>query len=329
MNAADRQTADDSRDTVMSRNRASRAGEFGGVLAVFQTPFNTAGKVDHQIMSDQFDWLFENGADGVVFGMVSELFRLSSEERDEIATLICSLARGRGLSVVSIGAESIEVAVRHARHAQDAGADAVMATPPGLHPVGEEALHEYYVAIASSVSIPLIVQDASGYVGATLPISLQARLHRDFGDRVMFKPEALPVGPRLTRLLDATEGRARVFEGNGGLYLIDSFRRGAIGTMPAGDVIWAQTALWRALLDGDFDYAYRIAGPLAQLVALQTNLDSFVAVEKYLLARQGIFPSSALRRPVGETLDAQGRAEVDRLVDLLRAAVDGHWCSTS
>ena len=300
------------------------AREFRGVLAVFQTPFSEAGTIDHQVMRDQFDWLFGNGADGVVFGMVSELLRLSSEERDELVTLTCSLARGRGPSVVSVGAESIDVAVRHARHAQDAGANAVMAAPPALHAVGEDALYEYYVAIASSVSIPLIVQDASGYVGASIPISLQARLHREFGDRVMFKPEAVPVGPRLTQLLDATGGKARVFEGNGGLYLIDSFRRGAIGTMPAGDVIWAQTALWRALVDGDFGYAYRIAGPLAQLVSLQTNLDSFVAVEKHLLTRQGIFPPSALRRPVGEVLDAQGRAEVDRLVDLLRAAVDDH-----
>jgi dihydrodipicolinate synthase/N-acetylneuraminate lyase len=324
LNTTGQPTADDSHSAVVSRHQTGRHNEFGGVLAVFQTPFNEAGKIDHQVMSDQFDWLFGNGADGVVFGMVSELLRLSSEERDELATLICSLARGRGLSVVSVGAESIDVAVRHARHAEGAGADAVMAAPPALHPVGEDALHEYYVAIASSVSIPLIVQDASGYVGASLPISLQARLHREFGDRVMFKPEAVPVGPRLTQLLDATGGKARVFEGNGGLYLIDSFRRGAIGTMPAGDVIWAQTALWRALVDGDFGYAYRIAGPLAQLVSLQTNLDSFVAVEKHLLTRQGIFPSSALRRPVGEVLDAQGRAEVDRLVDLLRAAVDDH-----
>ena len=106
----------------------------------------------------------------------------------------------------------------------------------------------------------------------------------------MFKPEAPPIGPRLTRLLDATGGRARVFEGTGGLFLIDSFRRGAIGTMPASDVVWALSALWRALggdppesaarsrcgplqtslqlgaQGGDFPRAYRIAGPLALLV---------------------------------------------------------------
>jgi 4-hydroxy-tetrahydrodipicolinate synthase len=324
LNATGQETAANSQEAV-TRQRGTPGGrELGGVLAVFQTPFGEGSRIDHQTMQAQFDWLFANGADGVVFGMVSEVLRLSSEERDEVATLACSLARGRGQSVVSVGAESIETAVRHARHAESAGADAVMATPPALHAVGEDALYQYYAAIAGSVSIPLIVQDASSYVGASLPITLQARLHSELGDRVMFKPEAVPVGPRLTRLLDATGGKARVFEGTGGLYLIDSFRRGAIGTMPAGDLIWAQTALWRALQAGDFAYAYRIAGPLAQIVSLQTNLDSFIAIEKYLLARQGIFPSTALRRPVGEVLDAQGRAEIDRLVDLLRTAVDDH-----
>ena len=170
---------------------------------------------------------------------------------------------------------------------------------------------------------PLIVQDASGYVGRPLSIALQARLHGELGDRVMFKPEAPPVGPRLTRLLAATGGRARVFEGTGGLFLVDSFRRGAVGTMPASDVVWALSALWGALRGGDFARAYRIAGPLAQLVSLQTSLDSFVAVEKHLLVRQGVLPSDRMRGPVAGVLDAQGRDEVDRLADLLREAVDG------
>jgi 4-hydroxy-tetrahydrodipicolinate synthase len=220
-----------------------------------------------------------------------------------------------------VGAESLAVALRHARHAADSGADAVMATPPLLHAAGDDELLRYFTTIAARVDIPLIVQDASGYVGRPLSIGLQARLHSELGDRVMFKPEAPPVGPRLSRLLSATGGRARVFEGTGGLFLIDSFRRGAIGTMPASDVVWALSALWRALQGGDFPRAYRIAGPLALLVSLQTSLDSFVAVEKHLLVRQGVLPSDRMRGPVTDVLDAQGRDEVDRLADLLRAAV--------
>lgn len=296
--------------------------ELGGVLPVFQTPLRDDGEVDRATLEREFDWLFANGADGVVFAMVSEVLRLASDERDELATLTCQLARDRGVCVISVGAESTKIAVRHARHARDAGAHAVMATPPMLQPLGDDQLLRYFTTIAASVDIPLIVQDASGYVGNSLPVELQARLHSELGDRVLYKPEAPPVGLRLTRLRDATGQRARVFEGNGGLYLIDSFRRGAIGTMPAADLIWAISALWRALCAGDFARAYRVACLLAQMVALQTSLDSFIAVEKHLLVRQGIFPSSAVREPAAEVLDAHGRDEVDRLMDMLRAVVD-------
>lgn len=297
--------------------------QLAGVLAVFQTPFDDQYRVDYPALEKLFDWLFANGADGVVFAMVSEILRLSSQERDEVASRACRLSRGRGACVISVGAESASTACRHARHAEDAGADAVMATPPLLHPAGDDELLRYFTVIATSVSIPLIVQDASGYMGHSLSIALQARLHAELGGRVMFKPEAPPIGLRLTRLLEATGGQASVFEGTGGLHLIDSFRRGVVGTMPAGDVVWALAALWRALRGGDFPRAYRIAGPLALLVSLQTSLDSFVAIEKHLLVRQGVLPSDRMRGPVADVLDAPGRREADRLLDLLRAAVDG------
>ena len=293
-----------------------------GVLPVFQTPFDGDGRIDRASMEAQFDWLFANGADGVVFAMVSEVLRLSSEERDEMTTLMCNLANNRGATVVSVGAEATALAMRYARHAEDSGASAIIATPPGLHRVGDDELVRYFMDIAGSVSLPLIVQDASGYVGTPLSIALQAQLHSELDDRVMFKPEAPPIGPRLSRLLEHTGGQAKVFEGTGGLYLIDSFRRGVIGTMPAGDLVWAVSALWKALCANDYSRAYRIAGPLALMVSLQTSLDSFVAIEKHLLVLQGVFPSSARRGPVGDGLDGQTRQEIERLMHLLRAAVE-------
>ena len=100
------------------------------------------------------------------------------------------------------------------------------------------------------------------------------------------------------------------------------FRRGVVGTMPSGDLVWAVSALWKALCAGDYARAYAIAGPLALMVSMQTGLDGFVAVEKHLLVRQGVVPSAARRGPVGDGLDDRTREEIDRLMDLLREAVD-------
>lgn len=295
-----------------------------GVLPVFQTPWNPDETFDFDTLQREIAWLHQNGAHGIVMAMVSEILRLSSEEREELATAACRFAKeNNGISIISVGAESSKIAERYARHAQDIGADAVMAIPPVATALGEGELLAYYTRIIHSISIPVIVQDASGYVGRPMPIAMQAQLLDQFGpDRVQYKPEATPIGPKLTELREATGGRARVFEGTGGIALVDSYKRGIVGTMPGADLIRALVPLWNALQSGDQDKADRIHAPLTALVTLQNSLDSFLAIEKHLLHRQGIFKNTLVRGPVGYKLDAETKEEVDRLFDRLMAVVE-------
>jgi 2-keto-3-deoxy-L-arabinonate dehydratase len=138
---------------------------------------------------------------------------------------------------------------------------------------------------------------------------------------VMFKPEAAPLGPNLTALRESAGGRARVFEGSGGVALVDSFRRGIVGTMPGAELIQAMVALWQALVTRDEASVYRLSLPIASLVTLQTGLDGFLAVEKHLLVRQGIFKNTIVRGPVAFRLDEETRREVDRLFEFICQAV--------
>ncbi len=131
--------------------------------------------------------------------MVSEVLRLDTDERLNLAELACRFARGRGV-VISVGAESAKSAERFARHAEASGATATMAIPPVSIGIGDDELLRYYERIIRTTTIPLIVQDASGYVGRPMPIAIQARLLNEFGaDRVLFKPEATPIGPTAER----------------------------------------------------------------------------------------------------------------------------------
>lgn len=296
--------------------------EIAGILPVFQTPYLEDETIDFGTLEREIEWLNECGADGIVMAMVSEVLRLSSEERKKLAEMACKLGGRRGVVVISVGAESSKVAEEYARHAQDSGADAVMAIPPVSVAVLEDELMKYYGRITRAISIPVIVQDASGYVGRPMSIAMQAKLLEEFGEeRVMFKPEAAPIGPRLTELREATAGRAKVFEGTGGLALVDSFRRGIVGTMPGADLIKGIVALWRALVGRDDKRVNEISRPLMALVALQNSLDSFLAIEKYLLVKQGVFKNTMVRGPVGFSIDDKMRGEVDRLFGELMAAV--------
>lgn len=296
----------------------------GGVLPVIQTPFTLDGDIAFDDLRAEIDWVVENGADGVVTGMVSELLRLSTDERDELSRHVTRLAAELDRpSIISVGAESTHTAVRHARIAEDVGASAVMAIPPIATSLSERELLGYYETILDAIHLPLVVQDASGYVGKPMSVETQALMLEAFGERIFFKPEADPIAPKLSALRDATSGRARIFEGTGGLHLIDSYRRGIVGTMPGADICWAISTLWRALADGAYADAYRIHAPIASLVSMQTSLDAFLAVEKYLLHRQGVLTTTTTRGPVGYVLDEETRQEVDRLVAMLREVCDG------
>lgn len=297
--------------------------ELRGVLPVFQTPWLEDETIDLETLEREIAWLYDCGANGIVMAMVSETLRLDSEEREQLAAAACRFGKERGVVVISVGAESSKVAERYAKHAEGVGADAVMAIPPVSIGIGESELLAYYTRIIEAIRIPVIVQDASGYVGKPMPIAMQARLLDEFGpERVQYKPEASPIGPKLSELRDATKGRARVFEGTGGIALVDSFKRGVVGTMPGADLIRGLVPLWKALEAGDAEKADRIHGPLSALISMQTSLDGFLAVEKHLLKRQGIFTNTLVRGPVGFKLDAETTREVERQFDRMIAAAE-------
>jgi dihydrodipicolinate synthase/N-acetylneuraminate lyase len=295
-----------------------------GVLGILHTPFADSDEIDAVALRLAIDWAYRVGADGLGTGMVSEAMKLTSEERNALTQMLVEFTGGRGCAFAAVGSESTKASVGFSIAAEKAGCDAVMAVPPLTSRLSESQLTDHFRAIAEAVNIPVIVQDASGYVGQSIPISVCVKLLDAYGNqKILFKPEAAPNGPTLSALRDATGGNAKMFEGSGGVFLIDSFRRGIAGTMPGLDLLDGIVRIWNALKAGDEATAYRIYFPVCAIVALelQAGLDGFLAIEKYLMKKRGLFPSVRRRRPYGWELDAETSAEVDRLFDYFRKAL--------
>ena len=222
-----------------------------GVLPVVHMPYNADLSIDHGALETQVDWLFATGAQGFCLALVSDLLRLSAQERLALPAELVRLAKGRGPVIISVGAESTLQAQAFARAAQEGGAAAAMAIPPLSRALSEAQLQAYFEGILEAVEIPLIVQDASSYVGKAMSIEFQAGLFQRHGQRILFKPEATPLGPCISALRARTGGKAALFEGSGGVLLIDSHRRGVSGTIPGVELLDGTVALWRALEAGD------------------------------------------------------------------------------
>lgn len=295
-----------------------------GVLAIAHTPFTDSDEIDAPALRRAVDWTFAVGADGIGTGMVSETLKLTTDERLSLARMLVEFAAGRGPVFVAVGAESTKQALAFTVAAEKVGCDAVMAVPPLTGRLSETHLVDHFRALADAIRIPIIVQDASGYVGQSIPIPVCVKLLERYGpEKILFKPEAAPNGPTLSALRDATGVRAVMFEGSGGIFLIDSFRRGIAGTMPGMELLDGTVAIWKALQRGDEESAYRIYFPVCAIVALQlqAGLDGFLAVEKYLMHKRGLFPNTHRRKPYGWELDAETAAEVDRLFARMQTAL--------
>jgi 4-hydroxy-tetrahydrodipicolinate synthase len=285
-----------------------------GVYSVIQTPLDEHENIDHAIFEREINWLIQCGVKGLVLAMVSEVMRFSADERRIQWQSVLKIIDKRVPLIVSVGGESTAIAVRLAKLAEDDGATALMATPPSNFPATSEEIFNYYSSILAATHIPLIVQDASNYMGQPLELELYGRLIDQYGtDRVQFKPEAKPVKDRAIALQKIAGGRAKIFEGQSGLELMETHPVGLAGTMPGGEIPWALVKLWDCLEANDVEKAKAIHGVIAQLVGFQKTIDAYVAVEKYLLVKQGIFTSARQRGPVNTILSDEVKKEIDKV----------------
>lgn len=296
--------------------------KLAGVFNVLSTPIDDAGEIDLAVFEREIEWLLKCGMNGAVLAMVSEVLRFSAAERRDQWKAAVKFLNGRAPLVVSVGAESSAIAIKLAKDAQSDGASALMATPPSAFAATADEVKNYYVKIIEAVSIPVIVQDASNYLGKPIELSTYVELIDTYGnERVQFKPEAKPVKERLQELNKISGNRAKVFEGQGGIDLLDTHPLGVVGTMPGAEVPWALVALWKALNQQNMELAHAIHKPLSKLISFQTTLDAYVVIEKYLLVKQGVLTNMNQRGPVGYKLTPEVAKNIDKAYEELAAVV--------
>ena len=106
--------------------------------------------------------------------------------------------------------------------------------------------------------------------------------------------------------------------GNGGIYTVDAFRRGAWGVMPGVAVVDRFVALYQHFANGDLEGAREIFENLMPLLWFEDqSLTFFIACEKQILFDRGIIASPHIREN-GLTLTNFDRDELRALVARLK-----------
>lgn len=282
-----------------------------GVLPMLATPFDPDGRVHADGLTRLVDHVLNSGADGLAaFGLASETYALSDSERRELAEAILARVAGRRPVLITVTTESTALAVDFARHAQRSGATALMLAPPRVTRAGPAALARHYGAVAAAVDVPIMVQDAPGYIGVGLGAGLIARIVRAHPNVRYVKIETLPAAPAIAELRAEMGDAVTIFSGNGGLYLMNTLRGGAVGTIPGCDIPEPFVAIYRAHAAGDATGAEALFRRILPLLVYQNqSLDLYIACTKAVLAHRGLIAHPGLRPP-GLILDSRSVADV-------------------
>ena len=293
------------------------AAQWRGVFTIPCTPFDDTGALDLASLRSEIAFCLDAGAHGIVAPVAaSEAWTLTDEERRMVAEVLVETVAGRIPVVVGVSAGSAEASVAFARHAAAIGADAVIALPPSGPPASLESVHAAFQRLAEAVDLPIIVQNIDPPFGTRLPPAFVVRLVRELPNVMWVKEETMPPGHAISaELALAGPGLRGVMGGLAGRYLLDEFRRGARGMMPACEATDVHVAIWEALDAGDERRARALFTRLLPLLNFEART---LGVCKAVLVRRGVIASDYMRQHAGNPLDELDRRELDLILDDLR-----------
>ncbi len=130
-----------------------------GIHSYLPTPFHSNLKIDPEGMHQNAAYYAKAGLENfslVVAAGLGELFALDFEEHRAVVSAAVAGAEGR-LAVVAGVRGGYRFALRMARTAEEAGADAILVFPPPGGPQTIEGQQQYYREIARSVGIGVLI----------------------------------------------------------------------------------------------------------------------------------------------------------------------------
>lgn len=282
-----------------------------GIFVILQTPFDKEGQLDEESFRREIEFSIRAGAHGLVAPAVaSEFYVLSDYERERIASILVQETKGRVPVIIGTTAASKEQAVIFARHAEEVGANGLMAMPPHVMKANRERIYEYYQALSRATTLPIMIQNAPPPLGSSLAPTFMTQMCGEIERVCYIKEETLPTGHYITAILKASQGAvAGVFGGASARWMLSELERGACGFMPACHFTDVYVQIWEMWQSGHSEKARNLFNKLLPLINLEAVLS--VSLCKQILMRRGVFASANVRRPDGAVLDAYDLKEME------------------
>lgn len=295
-----------------------------GVFSIPVTPFKENGALDLVSLRRCIEFCIEKGSHGIVLPVnASEVSTLTDVERDAVMKEGVQVVDNAVPFVAGITGSSIEQSIERAKVAEDIGADSLMAMPSNRIQ-SAQMVCDYFGSISDAVQIPIWIQHNAGQ-GKLMSSETIISLINDFDNIIYLKEESAFAGHVISSVVQALGRKCKsIMGGMGGRYLLDEYRRGSSGTMPAGHFTDIVVNIWNALdtnkKDKSGNNIISDQGRIlweALLPSLNFENQFGVTAYKWVFWKRGIIDTPKTRLPSSKPFDKLDSLEMEKIMDRL------------
>ena len=132
---------------------------FKGSNVALITPFKN-NKLDEDAYISLIHFHLKNGTSGLVpAGTTGESPTLNHKEHQKVIEMCIKEVKGKIPVIAGTGSNSTEEAVDLTKHAEKAGADAVLIVTPYYNKPTQEGLYQHYKLINDNTNLPIIIDN--------------------------------------------------------------------------------------------------------------------------------------------------------------------------
>lgn len=233
--------------------------QFKGIIAYPITPFGSDDGIDVVALKASIDMMIADGVHAIApLGSTGESAYLNDGEWDEAAESAIKHVAKRVPVVVGISDLTTRNAVRRAKFAEQAGADAVMVLPISYWKLNEQEIFAHYSAIAQKISIPIMLYNNPATSGIDMRPAFIAKMVKEIDNITMVKESTGDI-QRMHQLFKLSEGQIPFYNGSNPL-AFEAFVAGATGWCTAAPNLIPRLnlELYSAIQAGDLSGARKV-----------------------------------------------------------------------
>jgi 4-hydroxy-tetrahydrodipicolinate synthase len=293
-----------------------------GVVPPVVTPDNPDGTVDVESFEKLINRMIDAGVDGLfLLGSTGEVAFSADDHRRQIVREGIRIVDGRVPVLVGCIDMETDRVIEHAKHAQEMGADAIVATAPFYALGGLTEMEEHFRLIHEAVDLPLFAYDIPVCVHTKLPWKLAIKLGREGVLAGVKDSSGDDIGFRYLCMENEKAGHPMSILTGHEIVVDGAYLSGADGSVPglANVEPYGYVRMWKAFQAGDWA---RVKAEQDKLNELSHIFDVTTGVQGYAggvgafktaLNLMGIFKYDTMPRPV-KSLTGQNREAIAQVL---------------